>query len=125
MYRFFTIKPGAVPASGGRLMAPHLALWVVARGINLGLHTRMYFPEDTRHHGEDLVLRTVELAVRRATLIGRLVSTHEAQPALVPAVHDLQSSAPPGGPHAAFARAPRYRFDIVLQGPNETVFFDV
>ena len=32
-----TVMPGA--ADG----APHLALWIVARGINLGLHTRLYF----------------------------------------------------------------------------------
>ena len=27
-------------------MAPHLNLWIVARGINIGLNTRMYFAED-------------------------------------------------------------------------------
>jgi len=125
MYRFFTIKPGAVSALGGRLMAPHLALWIVARGINLGLHTRMYFPEDADHHREDPVLRTVELAVRRATLVGRLVTAQQVQSESAPAVHDVQSPTDLGGPGTAFAHAPRYRFDIVLQGPDETVFFDV
>ncbi|PTX54165.1 protocatechuate 3,4-dioxygenase alpha subunit [Litoreibacter ponti] len=33
-----TICPGALPGQ-----APHLMLWIVARGINLGLHTRIYF----------------------------------------------------------------------------------
>ncbi|TIV94578.1 MAG: protocatechuate 3,4-dioxygenase subunit alpha, partial [Mesorhizobium sp.] len=38
--RFQTIKPGRVPFRDGRLMAPHITLWIVARGINTGLHTR-------------------------------------------------------------------------------------
>jgi len=102
MFRFFTIKPGAVPGAGGLSMAPHLALWIVARGINLGLHTRMYFPEDSELHLADPVLRTVEPAVRRATLVGALVEAQETP-----------------------QQQRRYRFDIVLQGPQETVFFDV
>ena len=40
---FETIKPGRVPYPDGRLMAPHITVWIVARGINIGLHTRMYF----------------------------------------------------------------------------------
>ncbi|TIT11603.1 MAG: protocatechuate 3,4-dioxygenase subunit alpha, partial [Mesorhizobium sp.] len=32
--RFQTIKPGRVPFRDGRLMAPHITLWIVARGIN-------------------------------------------------------------------------------------------
>ncbi len=43
VWRFQTIKPGAVVGRDGRMMAPHLNLWVVARGINIGLNTRMYF----------------------------------------------------------------------------------
>ena len=40
-FRFETIKPGCVPFRDGRLMAPHITFWIVARGINLGLSTRM------------------------------------------------------------------------------------
>jgi protocatechuate 3,4-dioxygenase, alpha subunit len=56
LWAFETIKPGAVAGrTGHRAMAPHLNLWIVARGINLGLATRMY----------------VEQPARRATLIAR------------------------------------------------------
>ena len=43
---FETIKPGRVPFPDGRLMAPHITVWIVARGINIGLHTRMYFADE-------------------------------------------------------------------------------
>ena len=42
-YRFETIKPGRVPYKDGRPMAPHITFWIVARGINIGLHTRHVF----------------------------------------------------------------------------------
>mgnify|MGYP006208005951 CR=1 FL=1 len=45
-YRFETIKPGRVPFRDGRLMAPHISFWIVARGINLGLNTRLYFGDE-------------------------------------------------------------------------------
>ena len=35
-----TVKPGPVPARGGAMQAPHVSLWIVARGINVGLQTR-------------------------------------------------------------------------------------
>eukprot|EP01132_Coremiostelium_polycephalum_P016015 gene16015-19294_t len=35
-YVFETIRPGRVPYKDGRLMAPHVTLWIVARGINIG-----------------------------------------------------------------------------------------
>ena len=38
---FETLKPGA---SGNQ--APHVLLWIVARGINMGLTTRVYFPDE-------------------------------------------------------------------------------
>ena len=58
---FETIGPGRVAGQ-----APHLTLWILARGINIGLHTRLYFPDDD--HAGDPVLSRVEPA-RRATLI--------------------------------------------------------
>ncbi|ABD57081.1 protocatechuate 3,4-dioxygenase subunit alpha [Jannaschia sp. CCS1] len=61
-YGFDTIKPGATNG------APHLHLWLVARGINLGLHTRMYFEDEGEANAADPVLQGLDLE-RRATLI--------------------------------------------------------
>ena len=79
-------------------MAPHVNLWIVARGINIGLNTRMYFSDEEKANAADPVLNLIEWEVRRKTLIG----TREKQ----------------GGKIV-------YRFDIHLQGPDETVFFDI
>ncbi len=68
-YRFETIKPGRVPFKDGRLMAPHISFWIVARGINLGLNTRMYFGDEEAANAEDPVLARVEHRVRVPTLI--------------------------------------------------------
>ena len=66
---FETIKPGRVPFLDGRLMAPHITVWIVARGINIGLHTRMYFGDDAAANAEDPVLARIEHKARAATLI--------------------------------------------------------
>lgn len=39
--RFETLKPGPNGAQ-----APHILVWIAARGINLGLTTRVYFPDE-------------------------------------------------------------------------------
>jgi protocatechuate 3,4-dioxygenase alpha subunit len=93
-YRFETIKPGRVPATDGSLQAPHVSLWIVARGVNLGLNTRMYFSDEEEANAADPVLRRIEHRGRIPTLIG----TRQGNV---------------------------YRFDIRLQGPGETVFFDI
>ena len=67
---FETIKPGRVPFNDGRLMAPHVTLWIVARGINIGLHTRMYFSDEETANAEDPILARIEHRVRVPTLIG-------------------------------------------------------
>lgn len=90
-----TIKPGPVPGRMGRVQAPHLNLWIVARGINIGLSTRMYFPEDEALHAADPVLSLIEQRHRVPTLVARK-----------------------DGPG-------HYRFDIRLQGEGETVFLDL
>jgi protocatechuate 3,4-dioxygenase, alpha subunit len=95
LFRIETIKPGPVPGRAGRVQAPHLSLWLVSRGINIGLNTRMYFPEDAAALASDPVLGSIEQRARVATLIA--TST---------------------GPST-------YRFDIRLQGEGETVFIDV
>ena len=97
-----TVKPGSVPGPDGRSQAPHLSLWLVARGINLGLHTRMYFGDEDKANAADPVLGRIDGAARRQTLIAE---RHQA-----------------GGEAGG---QPVYRFDIHLQGASETVFFDI
>jgi len=98
VYRFETIKPGVVPGRNGKDMAPHINFWIVARGINIGLNTRMYFADEQEANAADPVLNLIEQKTRRKTLIA-----------------DRDDSGPV---HV-------YRFDIILQGDNETVFFDI
>jgi len=71
VFRFETIKPGRVPFKDGRKMAPHITVWIVARGINIGLHTRIYFPEEAAANVEDPLLARIEHKERLATLIAR------------------------------------------------------
>src|SRR6185503_3550475 len=42
---FETVKPGSTPFHDGRKQAPHVSLAIFARGINIHLQTRMYFPD--------------------------------------------------------------------------------
>jgi protocatechuate 3,4-dioxygenase alpha subunit len=69
VYTFETIRPGRVPFYDGRLQAPHITFWIVARGINIGLHTRMYFGDEAAANAEDPLLARVEHKVRVPTLI--------------------------------------------------------
>jgi protocatechuate 3,4-dioxygenase alpha subunit len=98
VYCFETIKPGIVAGRKGRLMAPHVNLWIVARGINIGLNTRMYFSDEADANAKDPVLNLIEWEVRRKTLIAE---RQDREGGIV------------------------YRFDVRLQGDGETVFFDV
>ena len=66
---FQTIKPGRVPYKDGRPMAPHITFWIVARGINLGLHTRMYFADEADANAQDPMLSRIEHKVRVETLM--------------------------------------------------------
>ena len=56
-----TIKPGRVGNA-----APHLTLLIVARGINIGLHSRIYFSDEANE--DDPVLKGLSPS-DRATLI--------------------------------------------------------
>ena len=99
LYHFETVKPGPVIGRRGyKPMAPHVNLWLAARGINIGLATRIYFADETVLNDADPVLRSIEPAVRRQTLLAR----REVRDGAVV-----------------------YVFDIRLQGEMETVFFDV
>ncbi|WP_057461488.1 protocatechuate 3,4-dioxygenase subunit alpha [Pseudovibrio sp. POLY-S9] len=68
---FETVKPGSVPFPDGRPQAPHINFWIVARGINIGLNTRMYFPEEDEVNAVDPVLGRIEHRVRISTLIAK------------------------------------------------------
>jgi protocatechuate 3,4-dioxygenase alpha subunit len=93
---FTTIKPGALPFDRRRLQAPHISLAVLGRGLLNHLYTRLYF-DDEQLTAVDPVLQRVP-PERRPTLIAR--------------------HSDPGSDRV-------YRFDIVLQGAAETVFFDI
>jgi protocatechuate 3,4-dioxygenase alpha subunit len=69
LWSFETVKPGPVPGRNKRMMAPHISLWLVSRGINIGLNTRMYFEDED--NAADPVLNLVEQVNRRQTLIAR------------------------------------------------------
>ena len=98
LYRFETIKPGAVTNPDGRRSAPHINVWIVARGINIGLNTRIYFSDEAAANAADPVLNLIEQPVRRTTLIAER-SQRDGNTV--------------------------YTFNVYLQGENETVFFDV
>jgi protocatechuate 3,4-dioxygenase alpha subunit len=95
-YWFETIKPGSVPFDGERLQAPHICVTVFSRGLLNHVVTRLYFEDEPTNTG-DPVLQYV-LSDRRATLLARRES---------------------GGAMLV------YSFDIILQGANETAFFNV
>lgn len=59
-----TVKPGAVGPN-----APYIALWIVARGINIGLQTRMYFEGDDL--SSDPLLTRLEHQNRIPTLVAK------------------------------------------------------
>ena len=95
MFRLTTIKPGPVPGPDGKDQAPHLLVSIFMRGVLRRLVTRMYFPDDPGN-AADPILNLVDHA-RRPTLIAK--SCADAPGVL--------------------------EWNIFLQGPDETVFFDL
>lgn len=93
-FSFATIKPGQVPGPGGKLQAPHILVSVFARGLLRRLVTRIYFPDEGAN-ADDFALGEVEPA-RRGTLIAKKMDGE------------------PG----------TFEWNVVLQGSEETVFFD-
>lgn len=91
---FRTVKPGAVADMDGRMQAPHVNVRVFARGMLLHADTRLYFADEPTN-ATDALFNSLD-PHRRQTLIAARV----------------ESSA-----------LPTYRFDIHLQGENETIFF--
>ncbi len=92
---FETIMPGPVAFDRERFQAPHIAVTVFARGLLNHLFTRIYFADEPAN-ADDPILQLVPVD-RRSTLI----ATRTAD-----------------GPTSV------YGFDIILQGPGETVFFN-
>jgi protocatechuate 3,4-dioxygenase, alpha subunit len=95
-YRILTLRPGRLPWPGGGTEAPHLDVSVFARGLLDRVVTRIYLPDEEAANAADPVLLSIADPQRRGTLIA------------APGDHDAE-----------------FRFDIRLQGENETVFFDV
>ena len=91
-FRFETVKPGR---AGDQ--APHITFMIFARGMNVHLHTRIYFADETEANAADPLLNLIADAGRRETLLAR--------------------------PDPASNNA--WRFDVVLQGEGETVFLDI
>jgi protocatechuate 3,4-dioxygenase alpha subunit len=96
-FRVTTIKPGPVPGRGNTLQAPHINVVFFSRGLLIHLHTRIYF-EGEPANASDPLLSSIEDPAVRGTLLARREGS--GSPAL-------------------------YRFDIVLQGDNETAFLDL
>lgn len=84
------------PGAPGDGQAPHVNVTVLARGMLSHAFTRVYFSDETGANAEDALLQSVP-AERRDTLVAKRAQT-------------------PAGVV--------YRFDIHLQGDDETVFFD-
>jgi protocatechuate 3,4-dioxygenase alpha subunit len=92
-FQIATIKPSILEGPDGRAQAPHLAVRVLGRGIQVPYVTRVYFGDEPTT-ADDPILKLVP-DKRRATLIARSTAADE------------------------------YRFDVVVQGDSETVFFDI
>lgn len=75
--------------------APHVNVRVFSRGMLIHANTRMYFGDEAAANADDVVLSLVPVE-RRDTLIAPLIPSNGL---------------------------PTYRFNLVLQGNGETVFF--
>lgn len=69
-FEFVTVKPGPVPAPGGRMQAPHIEVSVFARGLLKRVVTRIYFPDEPEANEADPVLSSVP-AEARERLVAR------------------------------------------------------
>jgi len=85
------------PGVIGEGHAPHIAVGVFGRGLLKRLVTRAYFSDEPANEG-DTILALVP-SERRNTLVARRIGDEDGVAV--------------------------WRFDIVLQGANETVFFDI
>src|SRR5918997_484981 len=93
-FSFVTLKPAPVPAPDGSLQAPHVNVVVFARGLLRQAVTRMYFPDEGEANAADPVLLSIGDGALRETLVAR---------------EEERGS---------------YRFDVRLQGGDQTAFFE-
>jgi protocatechuate 3,4-dioxygenase alpha subunit len=96
VYSFDTVKPGVVPGPDGKPQAPHIVFCIYSRGMLRQVYTRLYFSDEAANAADPIL--TLVPADRRATLIAHKEMRGEL---------------------------PVYRFDVRVQGENETVFFDI
>lgn len=92
---FKTIKPGHIPWNDQRDQAPYVSVRVFARGLLTHALTRLYFSDESANL-TDPVLNSIDDPLRRQTLIAQREVSDDV---------------------------PTYRFNIVLQGEYETIFF--
>ena len=92
-FSFLTLKPGPVPGPLGQMQAPHVSVSVFARGLLKRVVTRIYFPDEGEANAQDPVLSSIEDPGLREALVARDEG---------------------GGV---------MRFDIRLQGEDQTAFF--
>jgi len=93
-WEILTVRPGSLPSPDGSTEAPHLDVSVFSRGLLHRLVTRIYFPDENAANEADPVLAGITDPRLRSTLIATELAG--------------------GG----------LRFDIHMQGADETVFFD-
>jgi protocatechuate 3,4-dioxygenase, alpha subunit len=96
VYVFDTIKPGSVPGPEGKPQAPHIVVCIFSRGMLRQVYTRLYFSDEAANAADPILAMVPD--DRRGTLIAHKQSGRGASV---------------------------YRFDIRVQGDNETVFFDI
>jgi protocatechuate 3,4-dioxygenase, alpha subunit len=94
-FRFQTIKPGCVAGPEEKPQAPHILVSVFMRGLLRRLVTRIYFPGESGN-ADDFVINLVEPG-RRGTLVARKLAGQEGN----------------------------LEWNVILQGSEETVFFDI
>jgi len=88
------LNPGqAVSEADGTTLAPHLTVLCFARGLLKPVLTRLYFSDEQEANESDPVLQAIGDATERATLVATAIGSAS------------------------------YRFDIRLQGDEQTVFF--
>ena len=92
-FAFTTVKPGAVSEADGTTLAPHLTVLCFARGLLKPVLTRLYFSDEQEANEADPVLQAIPGDADRATLVATAIGSAT------------------------------YRFDIRLQGDEQTVFF--
>jgi|EndMetStandDraft_5_1072996.scaffolds.fasta_scaffold08861_4 protocatechuate 3,4-dioxygenase alpha subunit len=96
IYSFDTVKPGSVPGPNGKAQAPHIVFCIFSRGMLRQIYTRLYFSDEASNANDPIL--TLVPADRRGTLVAHKEMRGDM---------------------------PVYRFDIRVQGENETVFFDI